>query len=87
MEHIDTLILLPVLQHDHDGPEDVDTESEDHAPDVIRYACNLRPFLPEKPREKPKEFAYIGDSATGRVRSTWAINEIIKRKERARKRL
>jgi hypothetical protein len=36
----DSIRTLPVLQHDHDRPEDVDTESEDHAPDEIRYACN-----------------------------------------------
>jgi hypothetical protein len=76
---------LPVLQHDHDRPEDVDTESEDHAPDEIRYACNSRPFLPEKPREKPKNLTFVADAATGQIKSTWTINEIIKRKERARK--
>lgn len=36
---------LPALQHDHDKPEDVDTDSEDHAPDEIRYACMSRPFV------------------------------------------
>jgi hypothetical protein len=29
---------LPALHHDPDRPEDVDTESEDHAPDECRYA-------------------------------------------------
>jgi hypothetical protein len=81
----DSIRTLPVLQHDHDRPEDVDTESEDHAPDEIRYACNSRPFLPEKPREKPKNLTFVADAATGQIKSTWTINEIIKRKERARK--
>lgn len=36
---------LPALQHDPDKPEDVDTDSEDHAPDEIRYACMSRPFV------------------------------------------
>lgn len=36
---------LPALQHDQNKPEDVDTESEDHAPDEIRYACMSRPYL------------------------------------------
>jgi hypothetical protein len=80
----DSIRTLPVLQHDHDRPEDVDTESEDHAPDEIRYACNSRP-LPEKPKEKFKNLTFVADAATGQIKSTWTINEIIKRKERARK--
>ena len=35
---------IPMMQHDENRPEDVDTESEDHAPDDIRYACMSRPF-------------------------------------------
>lgn len=35
---------LPVLEHDELKPEDVDTDSEDHAPDEIRYACMSRPY-------------------------------------------
>src|SRR5215831_639133 len=37
---------LPALQHDPAKPEDVDTESEDHAADEWRYACMSRPFTP-----------------------------------------
>lgn len=40
---------LPVLQHDDIRVEDVDTDSEDHAPDEIRYACAARPWVREKP--------------------------------------
>ena len=40
----DTIRTLPALQHDQAKPEDVDTESEDHAPDEIRYACMSRPY-------------------------------------------
>ena len=36
---------LPALQHDPAQPEDVNTESEDHAPDEARYACMSRPFV------------------------------------------
>lgn len=35
---------LPIIQHDLNNPEDVDTEGEDHAPDEIRYACMSRPY-------------------------------------------
>jgi hypothetical protein len=41
--------------------------------------------LPEKPREKAKNFTYIADPVTGQLKSTWTMNDIIKRKERARK--
>jgi hypothetical protein len=41
---------LPLLQHDPDRPEDLDTQMEDHAADETRYACLLRPYLaPPKP--------------------------------------
>ena len=35
---------LPIMQHDPLKMEDVDTTSEDHAPDDIRYACMSRPY-------------------------------------------
>ena len=35
---------IPVLQHDQAKPEDLDTESEDHAADDWRYACSSRPW-------------------------------------------
>jgi hypothetical protein len=41
----DSIRTLPALQHDRDKPEDVDSESEDHAPDEIRYACMSRPYV------------------------------------------
>lgn len=39
----DTIRTLPVLQHDEDNLEDVDTEGEDHAYDETRYAVMSRP--------------------------------------------
>lgn len=42
----DTIRTLPVLQHDKDNPEDLDTEAEDHAYDDVRYACMSRPYVP-----------------------------------------
>jgi hypothetical protein len=36
---------LPVMQHDAARPEDVDTQSEDHAVDALRYACASRPWV------------------------------------------
>lgn len=40
----DTIRTLPALQHDDDNPEDVNTDSEDHAGDDVRYACMSRPY-------------------------------------------
>jgi hypothetical protein len=41
----DTIRTLPELQHDDKHPEDIDTESEDHAADMLRYACMSRPWV------------------------------------------
>src|SRR5262249_2065543 len=35
----DAIRTIPVLQHDPDRAEDLDTNSEDHAADDVRYAC------------------------------------------------
>jgi hypothetical protein len=40
----DTLRTLPMMQHSEINPEDLDTDSEDHAVDDVRYACMSRPF-------------------------------------------
>jgi hypothetical protein len=44
---------LPALQHDMDNPEDVDTDSEDHAPDALRYGLMSRPWKRPNPASKP----------------------------------
>jgi hypothetical protein len=46
---------IPVLQHDLEKPEDLDTSSEDHAADDWRYACLSRPWMrtiPDAERER-----------------------------------
>jgi hypothetical protein len=40
---------IPVLQHDKDRLEDLDTEGEDHAADEWRYACMSRPWVKPNP--------------------------------------
>ena len=42
---IDSIRTIPSLQHDTNRPEDLDTESEDHAADEVRYACMSRPIV------------------------------------------
>jgi hypothetical protein len=40
---------LPALQHDSHRAEDVDTDSEDHAADALRYGCMSRPWVRDEP--------------------------------------
>jgi hypothetical protein len=52
----DSIRTIPVLQHDPDRPEDLDTKSEDHAADDVRYACLSRPWLKSPPpKDEPKD--------------------------------
>jgi hypothetical protein len=82
----DSIRTIPVLQHDKDRPEDIDTEAEDHAADEVRYACNSRPFIPEAKRPKPQNQVYMADAVTGVLKSNFTLNDAIKRLERNAKR-
>ena len=46
----DSIRTIPVLQHDPDRAEDLDTDGEDHAADEWRYACMSRPWIREAPK-------------------------------------
>lgn len=65
----DFIRTVPVLQHDPDRPEDLDTNAEDHAADEARYACMARPILPkaaaEQPRRQPSSADYRGQRREG----------------------
>ena len=50
----DFIRTVPVLQHDANRPEDVDTDAEDHAADEARYACMSRPYVREAAPAAPK---------------------------------
>lgn len=43
--NIHLIRTLPVMQHDANNPEDLDTDGEDHAVDELRYGCMSRPYL------------------------------------------
>ena len=45
---------IPVIQHDQNKPEDVDTDAEDHAADEWRYACMSRPWISSSNTSEPK---------------------------------
>lgn len=64
---------LPALQHDSHRPEDVDTDSEDHAPDAFRYLCMARPVVRNKPKSEPRKFE-----------TDMTFNELVKRRTEKR---
>jgi hypothetical protein len=48
---VDSIRTIPVLQHDPDRPEDLDTTQKGHAADDWRYACNSRPWMKPTPKK------------------------------------
>jgi hypothetical protein len=51
----DLIRTLPAMQHDASRAEDIDTESEDHAADSLRYALMSRPYVRDMERQKPRD--------------------------------
>jgi hypothetical protein len=47
----DSIRTIPVLQHDQNRAEDLDTDAEDHAADDVRYACLSRPWIKSLPKD------------------------------------
>ena len=70
----DTIRTLPVMQHDENNQEDIDTDGEDHAADELRYACMSRPWIPRAPTA-----ASLPKCPTERT-----ISEMIEARRRAR---
>ena len=54
----DSIRTIPALMHDDHKPEDVDTDSEDHAADEWRYACMSRPWQGRKPVAPSNDVTY-----------------------------
>lgn len=55
----DFIRTIPVLQHDRDKPEDLDTDAEDHVADDARYACMSRPWARTLPNDPPGKIIQI----------------------------
>lgn len=69
----DLIRTLPMLQHDPDRPEDVDTDQEDHAPDECRYACMSRPYIVGVPDEFLPRDRYIKQRKPTRAMSWMSV--------------
>lgn len=75
---------IPALQHDPSKPEDLDTDSEDHAADAIRYGVMSRP----RSRAAKPEIKLIHDytaAPDGTITSGLTFREIIARREKRRR--
>jgi len=81
----DFIRTVPLLQHDQDRPEDLDTESEDHVADEARYGCMSRPYIRELKKKEPvRELGFEADGK-GLIRSNLTFSELMKRQERRRR--
>jgi hypothetical protein len=69
----DFIRTVPVLQHDKDKPEDLDTEGEDHVADEARYACMSRPFIPKKPETVRQTFKDYKPKDIGPKAGDWML--------------
>lgn len=79
----DSIRTIPVLQHDPDKAEDLDTDTEDHAADDWRYACMSRPYIRPKPKADNPKWPYEAnqEGIVGNI----PIRDMIKKLERQAK--
>lgn len=78
----DSIRTLPALQHDPDKPEDVDSESEDHAPDEIRYACMSRPYVRAIPTGPETKIVSVGPLNQVSLQDLWDKQPSARKQER-----
>jgi hypothetical protein len=64
------LRTLPMIPTDKDNLDDIDSESEDHAADTLRYGCMARPYAPPKPAPRPEDATY------GRSLHSFSMDEL-----------
>lgn len=67
---LDSIKIIPALQHDANRPEDLDTNSEDHIADETRYACMSRPYI-KKTSQSAKDIS--GYSSKKGRSNTWKL--------------
>lgn len=71
----DFIRTFPALQHDPLKAEDVDTESEDHAPDDGRYACMSRPYVKDVSKRAPGKLLMVGPGNQVSLDDLWEQTE------------
>jgi hypothetical protein len=64
---VDSIRIIPFLQHDPDRPEDVMTDSEDHAEDEWRHACMSRSWVPAVEAPETEECQRLSGGARRRA--------------------
>jgi hypothetical protein len=70
---VDSIRTIPSVQHDQRRPEDVDTESEDHAADEWRYGLMSRPWVRPAPIAEPPRRVMVGGKSTVTVKDTFRL--------------
>ena len=53
-----------MLQHDMAKPEDVDTESDDHCADAVRYGAMSRPYVAHVDKPPEEKILAVGTGTT-----------------------
>jgi hypothetical protein len=76
----DFIRTVPVLQHDPDKPEDLDTDGEDHVADEARYGCMSRPWVPRaREEERPTKLIYEA-KPDGSIHANMSVLDIVNAK-------
>lgn len=70
----DSIRTIPVLQHDPDRAEDLDTTAEDHAADDWRYGCMSRPWTRELPTKPTQRILGVGAHNEVTLDDLWETN-------------
>ena len=80
-----TIRTVPVLQHNPDRAEDIDTKAEDHAADTLRYGMMSRPYVPREVPDKPADRTIMMVTPEGRLQTNTTARDFALRKERQRR--
>lgn len=80
----DFIRTVPVLQHDPDKPEDLDTSAEDHAADEARYACMSRPWIPRRPDEDKGDRPVYQGGPNGTITVNLDLMKYLEKKRKER---
>lgn len=80
----DFIRTVPVLQHDPDRPEDLDTDGEDHVADEARYGCMSRPYIPRKSEEDTSHGPSFVGGPGGVMTTKLDMQKYLDRKRRER---